>query len=149
VSLHAASKGTTVLAGCFRNATAVAKAAQTIGSTFNVCPAGECWSDRTPRFAIEDWLAAGAVLRALPGRCSPEAEAAIATFERSEAAIREALVASSSGRELIERGYGTDVDCAAEVDVSACVPMLVGNAFVDAREWLSKRRLQPTATLQS
>jgi 2-phosphosulfolactate phosphatase len=120
-----------VLTGCLRNARAVAKAAQALGGTFNVCPAGERWSDGTVRFAVEDWLAAGAILCHLPGRRSPEAEAAIAAFERRQGAMLDALVASSSGRELIERDFQIDVECAAHVDVSERVPRLVGNSFVD------------------
>jgi 2-phosphosulfolactate phosphatase len=131
VSLRAAENGAVVLTGCLRNATAVAKAAQALGTTFNVCPAGERWSDGSLRFAVEDWLAAGAILRHLPGRRSSEAEAAIAAFERSEGAVLEALAASSSGRELIECGYGIDVECAAQVDASRRVPRLAGDCFVD------------------
>jgi 2-phosphosulfolactate phosphatase len=133
LSLRAAERAAAVLAGCLRNARAVADAAQVLGRTFNVCPAGERWSDGSLRFAIEDLLGAGAILRHLPGRRSVEAELAIAAFERSEGAIRAALTASSSGRELIELGYSIDVECAARVDGSECVPRLTGNAFVDIR----------------
>jgi 2-phosphosulfolactate phosphatase len=131
LSLRAAETGAAVLTGCLRNARAVAKAAQALGTTFNVCPAGERWSDGTVRFAVEDWLAAGAILRHLPWRRSPEAEAAMAAFERSQGAMLEALMASSSGRELIERDFQLDVECAAHVDASERVPRLVGNSFVD------------------
>ena len=120
-----------VLTGCLRNARAVAKAAQVLGATFNVCPAGERWSDGAVRFAVEDWLAAGAILRHVPGRRSSEAEAEIAAFERSQGAVLEALMASSSGRELIELSFQIDVECAAQVDASERIPRLVGNAFVD------------------
>ena len=82
------------------------------------------------RFAVEDWLGAGAIVRHLPGRRSPEAEAATAAFEGSQGAVLEALIASSSGRELIERNFQIDVECAARVDASQCVPRLVGNSFV-------------------
>ena len=131
LSLRAAETGAAVLTGCLRNVRAVAKTAEALGATFNVCPAGERWSDGTVRFAVEDWLAAGAILRHLPGRRSPEAEAAIAAFERRQGAMLEALMASSSGRELIERDFQIDVECAAHVDASECVPRLVGNSFVD------------------
>ena len=83
------------------------------------------------RFAVEDWLGAGAILRHLSGTRSVEAEAAVAAFERSEGAMRAALMASASGRELIELGYSIDVECAAQADSSERVPRLVGNAFVD------------------
>lgn len=131
LSLRAAETGAAVLAGCLRNAAAVAKAAQALGVTFNLCPAGERWSDGTLRFAVEDWLAAGAILRHLPGRRSSEAEAAVAAFERRQGTILEALMASSSGRELIELSFQIDIECAARVEASARVPRLVGNSFVD------------------
>jgi 2-phosphosulfolactate phosphatase len=131
VSLRAAERGAVVLTGCLRNARAVADRARRLGGSFNVCPAGERWSDGSPRFAIEDWLGAGAILRHLPGVRSAEAEAAVAAFERSEGAIRAALMDSSSGRELIELGYSIDVECAAQLESSDRVPRLVGDAFVD------------------
>ena len=34
-----------------------------------------------------------------------------------------------SGKELIERGFEHDVDLAAELDVSECVPVLVDGAY--------------------
>jgi 2-phosphosulfolactate phosphatase len=107
LSLHAAATGATVLTGCLRNARAVAQAARALGATFNVCPAGERWSDGSLRFAAEDWLAAGAILRHLPGTYSPEARAAIASFDRSEGSILETLVPSGSSRPT-----NNGVDCA-------------------------------------
>jgi 2-phosphosulfolactate phosphatase len=135
LALRARAAGATVLAGCLRNASAVAKAAQALGGTFNVCPAGERRSDGTLRFAVEDWLAAGAILSHLPGSHSAEAAAAVAAFERTRGAMLQALASASSGRELVELGFGTDVECAAALDVSDRVPQLVGNAFIDASGW--------------
>ena len=43
VSLAAAASGSLVLAGCLRNARAVAEFAQQTGRTFNVIPSGERW----------------------------------------------------------------------------------------------------------
>ena len=133
LALRAAASGAAVLTGCLRNATAVASAAERCGATFNVCPAGERWPDGSIRFAAEDWLGAGAILRQLPGSKSPEALAAIASFEAAYDRLFEALAASSSGRELIEQGFETDVECASRFDVSRRVPRLIDGAFVDAK----------------
>jgi 2-phosphosulfolactate phosphatase len=130
LALGAAASGATVLAGCLRNAAAVAAAARSLGSTFNVCPAGERWPDGSMRFALEDWLGAGAILRALPGTRSAEAAAAIAAFESSENAISDLVAASASGQELIARGFARDVELAAQVDSSRHVAKLEHGAFI-------------------
>ena len=130
LSLQAATTGATVLAGCLRNAGAVAKASRSLGSTFNVCPAGERWPNGSLRPSIEDWLGAGAILRLLPGAKSPEAAAAIAAFESAQNTLREVLKASSSGRELIEKGFVQDVELAAQFNVSEHVPKLEQRSFI-------------------
>ncbi|MGQ0639828.1 MAG: 2-phosphosulfolactate phosphatase [Gemmatimonadaceae bacterium] len=130
VALRAAAKSAIVLAASLRNASAVAVAAAKLGATFNVCPAGERWADGSLRPSVEDWIAAGAVLKTLPGTKSPEARAAIAAFEAVAPRFLEAISSCSSGRELISRGYPGDVKLAAAYDVSTCVPRLEEGAFV-------------------
>jgi 2-phosphosulfolactate phosphatase len=130
LALRAAATGSTVLAGCLRNADAVASAARQSGSTFNVCPAGEQWPDGSLRPSVEDWLAAGAILRRLPGARSPEAAAAVAAFESGQHTLRETLSASGSGRELVAIGFGEDVELAAQVNVSHHVPRFEQRSFV-------------------
>ena len=39
------------------------------------------------------------------------------------------LAACASGRELRERGFGQDMELAAQLDVSSTVPILRGEAF--------------------
>jgi 2-phosphosulfolactate phosphatase len=130
VTLAAARTVPILLAGCLRNARAVAEAAQKLGSSFNVIPAGERWLDGSLRPALEDWLGAGAVLRWLRGHRSPEADSAVALFER----YRERLVATldecGSGRELDERGHNKDKFIAGQLNVSSCVARFDGVAFV-------------------
>lgn len=133
LTIHAAKRASVVLTGCLRNAAAVAQRARPLGETFNVCPAGERWPDGTLRPAVEDWLAAGAILRHLPGERSPEALGAIAAFDDAAMCLADVIARSSSGRELIERGYGGDVDLAVALDVSTHVPRYDGVAFLDDR----------------
>jgi 2-phosphosulfolactate phosphatase len=57
---------------------------------------------------------------------APEAEAAALAF-RSCRPLEEC----QSGRELVEGGFAEDVRLAAEVDVTAVVPVLVDGCFVD------------------
>jgi 2-phosphosulfolactate phosphatase len=130
--LAAAHTGTVVLTACLRNAVAVARYAATIGTTFNVIPAGERWPDGSIRFAIEDFIGAGAVLLALPGRKAPEASASVAAFEQFRDRLHELLADSMSGRELIEAGFPGDVKCAGEIDVSSTVPRLDDGRFRNA-----------------
>jgi 2-phosphosulfolactate phosphatase len=130
LALRAASTPAVVFAGCLRNASAVAEAARRAGTTFNVCPAGERWPDGSLRPAIEDWLAAGAILRWLPGSRSPEAETAVAAFVGARHTLADLIARSSSGRELAARGYERDAAFAAEYDADVVAPRLEGGAFV-------------------
>ena len=118
----------TVLAGCLRNATAVA-----------VVAAGERWrGDLGPlRPAVEDLIGAGAVVAALvdgghrkPDTLSPDARAAAAAFEAARAdGLGEWLAGCGSGRELAARGWSDDVVAAAALDAEAVAPVLHGPEF--------------------
>lgn len=130
-AFRAVAGGETVtFTACLRNASAVARVARQIGSTFAVVPAGERWPDGSLRPAIEDWIGAGAVLARLPGRPSPEAEMAIAAFEKLGRRCGPVLEGCSSGKELIDRGFGEDVALAAGLDASATAPRLQDGSFV-------------------
>jgi 2-phosphosulfolactate phosphatase len=130
VALAAAPTAPALLAGSLRNARAVAEAAQRLGGSFNVIPAGERWPDGSLRPALEDWLGAGAILRWLPGSRSPEAESAVALFERHRETLVATLDQCGSGRELAERGHDKDKLIAGQLDVSSCVARFDGIAFV-------------------
>ncbi len=118
-----------VLTACFRNAAAAAAVAVRLGRTIGLIPAGEMWDTGEMRPSLEDLAGAGSVIARLPGRRSPEAELAVAVFDRFRADLGGALRESGSGKELIERGFSPDVDLAAEQDVSRAAPVLADRAF--------------------
>lgn len=129
LSLRAGEIGVTI-AACLRNAAAVARFVRSQAGPVAIIGCGERWADDSLRPAWEDLLGAGAVIAELPGLRSPEAQAACDVFHNAKADLRLSLRACSSGRELVERGFAADVDLAAEVGVSSCVPTLSGAMFV-------------------
>jgi 2-phosphosulfolactate phosphatase len=130
-TLARSAKGPHVYTACLRNAPAVAKRAAVHGPRIAVIPAGERWHDSSLRPCLEDLLGAGAVLEALSGSPSPEAEMAVATFARLRRDLRGALSRCGSGKELIERGFELDVELASEYAASGTSPMLLHERFVD------------------
>jgi 2-phosphosulfolactate phosphatase len=131
-TLCLAAGGTTTYTACLRNYQAVANHARTRGSRIAVVPAGEQWGDGGLRPAIEDLIGAGAVLACLPGRPSPEAETAIAVFEHFRHNLHDALLRSTSGKELAERGFACDVEVAGEYAVSSAAPVMQKDRFVSS-----------------
>ncbi|MBM3793485.1 MAG: hypothetical protein FJW31_05340 [Acidobacteria bacterium] len=132
-TLSLETDGIPTFAACLRNARHVARCAATRGRRIAVIPAGERWQDETIRPCVEDLIGAGAVLSELPGTKSPEAEVAIAAFMAARMNLEAVLRSYSSGRELIEAGFGADVGLAAQYDVSSAVPLLHGDRFLHDR----------------
>jgi 2-phosphosulfolactate phosphatase len=124
----AAEAGVEVLAGCLRNASAVAGAVH--GRAVGVVAAGERWRDGSLRPAIEDLIGAGAILARLPAaQRTPEAEVAIAAYAWAAPRLEETLRGCMSGQELIDIGYAEDVAIAAELDTADVAPRLRDGAF--------------------
>ena len=119
-----------VICGSLRNARAVAERAKSIGKRILVIAAGEQWEEGKLRPAIEDMIGAGAILKELGGKKSPEAEWAIQSFKAFEKNLAVTINGCASGRELVERGFPEDVDCAIELNVSQAVPVLKDGYFV-------------------
>ncbi|MDP8929718.1 MAG: 2-phosphosulfolactate phosphatase [Actinomycetota bacterium] len=128
VALAAEARGVYVVVGCLRNATAVA-AAVGAGLPVGVIAAGERRPEGGLRPCWEDLVGAGAIIKGLSGRQSPEAAAAASLWESARSSLGGQLAACASGRELVEAGYGHDVRLAAELDSSGCVPVLSHGAF--------------------
>lgn len=123
LSLMAA--GQIVLIGCLRNACAVAEKLRTRHDATMLVPAGERWPDGSIRFALEDYLGAGAILRHLNCDKSAEARACEATFFAVQDNLIETLLKCRSGLELTTRSYQDDVTIAAQLDLSPVVPQLI------------------------
>jgi 2-phosphosulfolactate phosphatase len=128
-TLSTRTTATPTLAGCLRNAHAVARAARRLGSHVTVIAAGERWPDGSLRPALEDLLGAGAILAELDGSSSPEAQAAVAAFQGLRNRLAAGVQECASGRELIERGRKQDVELAAALNASECAPQLQEGAF--------------------
>ncbi|WP_084470083.1 2-phosphosulfolactate phosphatase [Amycolatopsis benzoatilytica] len=129
----AAETNAQVLVGCLRNAAATAAKALEIaaGRPIGLIPAGERWGvdliTDGPTFGplrpcAEDQLGAGAIVSALRGVRSAEAELAAAAYAATD--VPSALHACTSGRELAAAGHRNDVILAAQQDVSDTVARL-------------------------
>ena len=94
---------------------------------------GERWDEPAEegllRFAIEDYLGAGSIIAALDLERSAEATLAARAFLAAEKQIGELLSECDSGRELRQKGYGGDVEHAAQVDRYRVVPVLGEGRF--------------------
>lgn len=120
-----------LLAGCLRNAEAVAKKAFSIGGLISVIAAGERWEeDQSLRPAYEDLIGAGAILSSLRSlRLSPEARVAVACFEEAAPQLEERLFSCESGQELKEKGFIEDIELASRLNQSTVVPVFGDGAF--------------------
>lgn len=129
-----AASGATVIGVSLRNAIAAArwvKKSLAPNDVVAVIASGERWKpDGSLRPALEDLWGAGAFLKELDLPGSPEAEAAVAAWDRFGG--HPPLADCASGRELIAYGYPEDVEVAAQFGVSEAVPVLTGEAFTAA-----------------
>ena len=121
---------TLTLAGCLPNCQAIAEFAQSCGAKIAAIPAGEKWEDGSLRPSLEDAIGAGAILSYMQGKPSPEAKAAIAAFEMFRADLALVLNECSSGKELISRGFRSDLELAADLNASNCIPIYRDRAYV-------------------
>jgi 2-phosphosulfolactate phosphatase len=128
-TLSLSTGGTPTLAGCLRNARAVASRAVAFGRRIGVIAAGERWPDASLRPALEDLIGAGAIMAHLPGRRSPEAELALNGFVSNAACLGDTVARCGSGQELLERGFVQDVTLASELNVSETAPILTQGAY--------------------
>ncbi|QHF23463.1 hypothetical protein GTU73_05185 [Rathayibacter sp. VKM Ac-2804] len=97
-------------------------------TSVNVVAVGEVDAAGEQRFAVEDQLAAGALIDALIGlgidHVSPDAAVASASYERLRRACVHLLTASATGRLLAAHGRGAEISAAARVDTVDTVTVL-------------------------
>lgn len=128
-ALSAETGQTTTIAGCLRNASAVSQAVDKLGQRISIIAAGERWPDHSLRPALEDLLGAGAIIAGLDGVLSVDAQAALTIYTSLQATVQDMIIASPSGEELRNAGYGADVDYATATNVSQTVPILREGAY--------------------
>ena len=132
-TLTLSTGATPTLAGCLRNASAVARAASNYGGRVSVVACGERWKeDHGLRPAFEDLVGAGAIITHLAGSRSPEAQIAVAAFDCVRTALLDQLKQCSSGKELTDMGYEDDIVLIAEVDADDVAPVLRDGAYQGA-----------------
>ena len=141
VAAAAADTGAIVLAGSLRNAKAVADAVLAIQheraarTSIAVIACGERVSRDSAevRFAVEDQLAAGAIISALSDlgidHTSPDAAVMGEGARALSRACVHLFLASASGRELVEMGRRDEVVSAAARDAVAAVAILRDGVF--------------------
>jgi 2-phosphosulfolactate phosphatase len=131
IAFALAEAGVTVVGASLRNASAVGAWLGRATGTVSVVAAGERWPDGSLRPAVEDLWGAGAVLQALDQALfSPEAQTAASAYAGVRDVVAAVLPDSVSGRELVDAGFGRDVELAGAVDVSRVVPVLRDERFV-------------------
>ena len=93
-------------------------------------------NDGGTRFALEDFLAAGAIANLL-AESSPEAQlgdaASVAADSASAGRLRERVFASKHGQRTVELGFSPDIELALRFDISHAVPEVTENGAGWAR----------------
>lgn len=121
-----------LFAGALVNAQAVASAVSQVlekhALNVTVIACGERWKttleDGELRFAVEDYLGAGAILSYLQQEKSLEASVCEGAFLYIQDKLEQVLWECESGRELREKGFGVDVQHAAQLNVYDSVPVM-------------------------
>ena len=126
-----------VFAGCLLNAAAVSKTVSEILARSNLAATVIACGEQVRltagksviRWAVEDYLGAGAILSYLQFEKYPDAAVCEGAFHSCREVLGEIISGCESGRELAEWGFGDDAEFAARLDVSDCVPVLKGGRF--------------------
>ncbi|KXK49916.1 MAG: putative 2-phosphosulfolactate phosphatase [Chlorobi bacterium OLB5] len=120
------------ITACLRNYKIVADYVNSINGNIAVIPAGEKWQNGSIRFAIEDYLGVGALISVLNGELSAESFAAKKYFEAFESELKDVIINSYSGKELIEKGFSEDLEIALDMFSGNSIPVLKEKCFVNS-----------------
>ena len=134
ISFGLAEHGSTVVAACLRNRSAVARWLVAHGGTVAVVAAGERWPDGSLRPCAEDLWGAGAVLALLDdAELSPEARLAAAAYRAVEGdRRRRAARLCERARAHRRPASPRTCDVAADLDRADVVPVLANHEFQPA-----------------
>jgi len=132
--------------GCFLNARAIGEMVSDLAhakeKNVTVIACGEQRSIKTGErvvyipeeafrvFAIEDYLAAGAIIAHTALQRSVEAEVSIRSFISSKDDLLQLLRGSFSGRYLVENDLGVDIEHAVQLNLYNVVPRIYGGDIV-------------------
>lgn len=120
-----------VLAGCLRNARAVARAAMQLGNTVLVIPMGDKLAEEEFKTCSEDFIAAGAIISYMKGSRSAESNAALDIYNSSKGNIEEMVKLSTSARQMMLHGFLVEVDQACQFNRSKNVPLLEEGTLIN------------------
>lgn len=137
--------GAAIIVADFRSRTAAAEwvlarqAERGTRVSVAVVAAGTTRDDDSLGFAVEDLLAAGAVVDALAAvgidYCSPEAAAASAAFTGLRGATAHLVSASASGKQLAAEGQERGLAAEAAAHIARAVSLDADSQVVVVREW--------------
>lgn len=105
------------LVGCLNNLDAVASAAKKLSDEVEVVMAGV-----NGRFAIEDFLCAGEIIRAIGGEFEEYAEASVLAVQ-DRFMVDDAIRKSRSARRLRELGFAGDIEYCLRRNITENVPV--------------------------
>lgn len=137
VCSRCAEQAPLVVVGCFLNAQATARALDemlTGGSgSVTLIACGEVENDaagkRRRRWAVEDYLGAGAILSYMMAAKSADARVCERAFSASRDELAAILRESPSGDELIRQGFAADVEFVSRLNVYDVVPIMRQGRF--------------------
>jgi 2-phosphosulfolactate phosphatase len=134
-TFQAASQAQTIIACSFLNVSSAARRLRGTGLDILIVCAGRCG-----RFCLEDVVGSGMLIDRVrsisdrPIECSDAAGAAHKLFTTYRNNLLGMLRGCEWGREIIQKGFGADLEICAQVDVTDIVPVMHKGCLVAERQ---------------